>query len=75
MVALQSIRVGDQPKENYVRQSLRMQPGRGEWGRRLLGYAWLCALAVALVFSAQTTDRYARQVEEFACFCDPFGYL
>ena len=52
-----------------------MEAEKSEWARRLLGYAWLCALGVALVFSALTTDRKARQVEEYACFCDPFGYL
>lgn len=40
---------------------------------RALGYAWV--LGVALIVSATTTDRRARQVEEYASHCDPFGYL
>lgn len=43
--------------------------------RRLLELTWLIALAMALVVSALSTDRRARQVEENASFCDPFGYL
>jgi len=42
---------------------------------RLLGCGWLCALAAALVISAFNTDRQARQVAEYPCCCDPFGYL
>lgn len=42
---------------------------------RLLKFSWFCALGVALVISALTTDRRARQVEENPSFCDPFGYL
>ena len=42
---------------------------------RLLEITWFCALGVALVISALTTDRRARQVEENPSFCDPFGYL
>jgi hypothetical protein len=42
---------------------------------RLLELGWLCALAAALLVSALTTDRRARQVEENPAFCDPFGYL
>lgn len=42
---------------------------------RLLGYGWLCALAAALLISALNTDRQARQVAEYPCCCDPFGYL
>src|ERR1700682_5293203 len=41
----------------------------------LLEFIWLSALGVALVASAITTDRRARQVEENPSFCDPFGYL
>lgn len=41
----------------------------------LLGYLWLVALAIALSVTALTTDRRSRQVEEYAAFCDPFGYL
>lgn len=43
--------------------------------RRLLELVWFCALGAALVISALTTDRRARQVEENPSFCDPFGYL
>lgn len=43
--------------------------------RRLLEWMWLAALGVALVVSALSTDRRARQVEENPSFCDPFGYL
>lgn len=42
---------------------------------RLLGYGWLCALAAALAIAALNTDRQARQVAEYPCCCDPFGYL
>jgi hypothetical protein len=42
---------------------------------RLLELTWLGALGIALVVSALSTDRRARQVEENASFCDPFGYL
>jgi hypothetical protein len=42
---------------------------------RLLELLWFAALGVALVFSAITTERRTRQVEENASFCDPFGYL
>ena len=42
---------------------------------RLLEFTWYCALGAALVISALTTDRRARQVEENPSFCDPFGYL
>ena len=52
-----------------------MKSGTGKLVGRLLGYTWLCALGLALVFSALTTDRRARQVEEYPCCCDPFGYL
>jgi hypothetical protein len=41
----------------------------------LLGYLWLGALGIALCVTALTTDRRSRQVEEYATFCDPFGYL
>lgn len=41
----------------------------------LLAYLWLVALAIALCVTALTTDRRSRQVEEYAAFCDPFGYL
>lgn len=47
----------------------------GRLVERLLGWGWLCALGVALVISALNTDRRARQVAEFPCCCDPFGYL
>ena len=47
----------------------------GSLATRLLGYAWLCALGIALVCSALATDRRTRQVEEYASLCDPFGYL
>jgi hypothetical protein len=43
--------------------------------RRLLELTWLSALGIALVVSALTTDRRARQVQENPSFCDPFGYL
>jgi hypothetical protein len=43
--------------------------------RRLLELIWLAALGIALVVSALSTDRKARQVEENPSFCDPFGYL
>jgi hypothetical protein len=42
---------------------------------RLLEFTWFCALGVALVISALTTDRRTRQVEENPSYCDPFGYL
>jgi len=42
---------------------------------KLLGYCWLCVLAVALVISAVSTDRKARQVEEYPYGSDPFCYL
>jgi len=42
---------------------------------RILELTWLSALGIALVASALTTDRRARQVEENPSFCDPFGYL
>ena len=42
---------------------------------RLLGYAWLFALGIALVCAALSTDRRTRLVEEYAWLCDPFGYL
>lgn len=42
---------------------------------RVLEITWFCALGAALVISALTTDRRARQVEENPSFCDPFGYL
>ncbi|MCU1264977.1 MAG: hypothetical protein JWM21_1295 [Acidobacteria bacterium] len=42
---------------------------------RLLEFTWFCALGAALVISALTTDRRAREVEENPSFCDPFGYL
>ncbi len=54
---------------------MEMKSGTGKLVGRLLGYTWLCALGVALIFSALTTDRRARQVEEYPCCCDPFGYL
>src|SRR6185312_15013653 len=41
----------------------------------VLGYLWLGILGIALGFSALTADRQTRQVEEYAAFCDPFGYL
>jgi len=41
----------------------------------LLGYTWLLGLAATVVFSALTADRRARQIEEYPCCCDPFGYL
>lgn len=41
----------------------------------LAGYLWLGILAVVLWFSALTTDRKARQVEEYPFGCDSFGYL
>ncbi len=47
----------------------------GERVRRWVGYVWLCLLAGALLVSGLSTDRRARQVEEYACFCDPYGYL
>ncbi len=43
--------------------------------RRLLELTWLGVLGIALVVSALSTDRRARQVEENPSFCDPFGYL
>ncbi len=43
--------------------------------RRLLPYAWLLALAASLSFAAVSADRRMRQVEEYPCCCDPFGYL
>lgn len=43
--------------------------------RRSLPYIWLLALAAALSFSAVSADRRVRQVEEYPCCCDPFGYL
>jgi hypothetical protein len=46
-----------------------------KFAKRLLGYAWLCILAVALGFSAFSTDRKARQVEEYPFGSDPFCYL
>jgi hypothetical protein len=42
---------------------------------RLLELTWLVVLGIVLVASALSTDRRARQVEENASFCDPFGYL
>ncbi len=42
---------------------------------RLLGYAWLGVLGVALVCSALITDRRSQQTEEYAYGCDSFGYL
>lgn len=54
---------------------MEMKAGTKTLAGRLLGYAWLCALAGALIFSALSTDRRARQVEEYPCCCDPFGYL
>jgi len=42
---------------------------------RLLGCGWLLALGLALAISALNTDRQARQVAEYPCCCDPFGYL
>src|SRR6185295_19778185 len=41
----------------------------------LLGYLWLGVLGIALASAALSTDRRARQVEEYAAYCDPFGYL
>ncbi len=52
-----------------------MKPATKNLFVRLLEVAWLCALGVTLIFSALTTDRRARQVEENPSFCDPFGYL
>ena len=42
---------------------------------RFLGCAWLCVLAVSLMSLAVTTDRKARQVEEYPFGSDPFCYL
>src|SRR5712692_8515899 len=47
----------------------------GERVRHWVGYLWLCLLAAALLVSGLSTDRRARQTEEYACFCDPYGYL
>src|SRR6266850_3684123 len=44
-------------------------------GAYLLGCLWLCVLALSLGVSALTTERRAREVEEYAALCDPFGYL
>ena len=52
-----------------------MKPAAWKLFQRVLGYVWLCALGLALLVSALTTDRRARQVEEYASLCDPFGYL
>jgi hypothetical protein len=52
-----------------------MKPEQGKLVRRWFGYVWLCLLGIALVVSGLSTDRRARQVEEYACFCDPYGYL
>jgi len=41
----------------------------------LLGYTWLLMLAATVVTSALIADRRARQIEEYPCCCDPFGYL
>ncbi|HVQ37080.1 MAG TPA: hypothetical protein VMS31_06090 [Pyrinomonadaceae bacterium] len=43
--------------------------------RRLLELLWIATLGIALIVSALSTDRRARQVEENPSFCDPFGYL
>ena len=52
-----------------------MKPAVRRRLKRLLGYAWLCTLGVALLVSALTTERKTREVEEYASLCDPFGYL
>ena len=52
-----------------------MKTKTGKLPGRLLGYGWLCAVAAALLISALNTDRQARQVAEYPCCCDPFGYL
>lgn len=58
---------------NY--KSLYMKAATGKLFLQLLGCVWLGALGIALVGSALNTDRQARQVAEYPCCCDPFGYL
>jgi hypothetical protein len=42
---------------------------------QFLGYLWLCALAGALLLSAQHAYQRSLRVAEYAFACDPFGYL
>src|SRR5687768_12266438 len=42
---------------------------------RILTYAWLALLAVALLISIRTAYRDSLKTEEYAHACDPFGYL
>jgi hypothetical protein len=50
----------------------RLMQGRSG---RILGCLWLCALAGALLLSAQHAYQRSLRVEEYASGCDPFGYL
>ena len=61
--------------DNYLSGRFRQMRLALKSTRLRVGYLWLCALGIALAFSALTTDRRMRQVEEFAAFSDPFAYL
>lgn len=52
-----------------------LKPDRLAVIRRYVPYAWLLVLLTSLALSAVSADRRVRQVEEYPCCCDPFGYL
>ena len=43
--------------------------------KRILPYAWIAAMLVAVWFSAQTAYRKSLNTQEYPFACDPFGYL